>query len=65
MSASLATELGVRRLLVAAGQAPSVLSTQPWRFRVARGERVEVFADPYAWAARPPWVTSLRLAKVA
>ncbi|MEV4805363.1 hypothetical protein AB0K18_35660 [Nonomuraea sp. NPDC049421] len=46
MSVSLATELGVRRLLVAAGQAPSVLNTQPWRFRVARGERVELLADP-------------------
>ncbi|AQZ63222.1 Dinucleotide-utilizing enzymes involved in molybdopterin and thiamine biosynthesis family 2 [[Actinomadura] parvosata subsp. kistnae] len=46
MSASLATELGVRRLLVAAGQAPSVLNTQPWRFRVVRQEYVEVLADP-------------------
>ncbi|TYB56541.1 hypothetical protein FXF51_42920 [Nonomuraea sp. PA05] len=45
MSASIATELGVRRLLVAAGQAPSVLNTQPWRFRVVRGEYVEVLAD--------------------
>ncbi|MFC4114242.1 Acg family FMN-binding oxidoreductase [Nonomuraea zeae] len=46
MSASLATELGVRRLLVAAGQAPSVLNTQPWRFHVVRRECVELFADP-------------------
>lgn len=46
MSVSLATELGVRRLLVAAGQAPSVFNTQPWRFRVVRREFVEVFADP-------------------
>ncbi|MGW3353449.1 Acg family FMN-binding oxidoreductase [Nonomuraea rubra] len=46
MSASLATELGLRRLLVAAGQAPSVLNTQPWRFRVVRGEYVEMLADP-------------------
>ncbi|TYB60222.1 hypothetical protein FXF51_32010 [Nonomuraea sp. PA05] len=46
MSASLTTELGVRRLLVAAGQAPSVLNTQPWRFRVVRREYVEVLADP-------------------
>ncbi|UBU18241.1 Acg family FMN-binding oxidoreductase [Nonomuraea gerenzanensis] len=45
MSASLTTGLGVRRLLVAAGQAPSVLNTQPWRFRVVRQELVEVFAD--------------------
>jgi hypothetical protein len=46
MSVSLASEFGVRRLLVAAGQAPSVLNTQPWRFRVARGECVEVLTDP-------------------
>ncbi|GAA2216227.1 nitroreductase [Nonomuraea monospora] len=46
MSVSLATELGVRRLLVVAGQAPSVLNTQPWRFRVVDREFVEVFADP-------------------
>jgi hypothetical protein len=37
---------GVRRLLVAAGQAPSVLNTQPWRFAVVRGEYMEVLADP-------------------
>ncbi|SEH02462.1 hypothetical protein SAMN05444920_126120 [Nonomuraea solani] len=46
MFSSFATELGVRRLLVAAGQAPSVLNTQPWRFHVVRREFVEVFADP-------------------
>ncbi|MEV0308264.1 Acg family FMN-binding oxidoreductase [Nonomuraea fuscirosea] len=39
-------ESGVRRLLVAAGQAPSVLNTQPWRFRVPGRELVEVYADP-------------------
>jgi nitroreductase len=46
MSTQLASELGVRRLLVAAGQAPSVLNTQPWRFRVVRHEFVELHADP-------------------
>ncbi|WP_373291463.1 Acg family FMN-binding oxidoreductase [Nonomuraea cavernae] len=46
MSTPLATELGVRRLLVAAGHAPSVLNTQPWRFDVVRHEIVELFADP-------------------
>ncbi|MGR6919299.1 Acg family FMN-binding oxidoreductase [[Actinomadura] parvosata] len=46
MSVSLATDLGVRRLLVAAGQAPSVFNTQPWRFSVVRREFVEMFADP-------------------
>ncbi|WP_214108657.1 Acg family FMN-binding oxidoreductase [Acrocarpospora catenulata] len=45
MIAPLATELGVRRLLVAAGEAPSVLNTQPWRFRVVRREYVELYAD--------------------
>ncbi|MEW9534681.1 nitroreductase family protein [Microbispora sp. NPDC049125] len=46
MIAPLSTDLGVRRLLVAAGEAPSVLNTQPWRFRVVRREFVELFADP-------------------
>jgi nitroreductase len=41
----LATELGVRRLLNAAAQAPSVLNTQPWRFAVIRREYVELTAD--------------------
>ncbi|MFI7707544.1 Acg family FMN-binding oxidoreductase [Nonomuraea sp. NPDC049480] len=45
MSTQLATELGLRRLLVAAGQAPSVLNTQPWRFRAVRHEYVELYAD--------------------
>lgn len=38
--------LGVRRLLVAAGQAPSVYNTQPWRFRVLPGPHIELWADP-------------------
>ncbi|MFI7705610.1 Acg family FMN-binding oxidoreductase [Nonomuraea sp. NPDC049480] len=46
MSTALATELGVRRLLVAAGQAPSVHNTQPWRFHVVRREFIELLADP-------------------
>ncbi|MEU8251325.1 nitroreductase family protein [Nonomuraea sp. NPDC048916] len=46
MSTPLATELGVRRLLLAAGHAPSVLNTQPWRFDVVRHEFVELLADP-------------------
>ncbi|TMS00359.1 Acg family FMN-binding oxidoreductase [Nonomuraea basaltis] len=45
MSTQLATGLGVRRLLAAAGQAPSVLNTQPWRFHVAREDCVELHAD--------------------
>ncbi|NUW31117.1 hypothetical protein HTZ77_06740 [Nonomuraea sp. SMC257] len=40
------TEAGVRRLLAAAGQAPSVLNTQPWRFDVVRHAFVELLADP-------------------
>lgn len=40
------TGLGVRRLLVAAGQAPSVHNTQPWRFRVPNGRHLELLADP-------------------
>ncbi|GAA0971681.1 nitroreductase [Acrocarpospora macrocephala] len=46
MIAPLATDLGVRRLLIAAGAAPSVQNTQPWRFRVVRRESVELLADP-------------------
>ncbi|MEU7837708.1 hypothetical protein [Nonomuraea sp. NPDC049129] len=41
MSPSLAAELGVRRLLIAAGQAPSVHNTQPWRFAVS-GEEISL-----------------------
>ncbi|SEM27552.1 Acg family FMN-binding oxidoreductase [Nonomuraea pusilla] len=46
MSTTLAADLGVRRLLTAAGQAPSVLNTQPWRFEVVHREFVELLADP-------------------
>ncbi len=45
MSSPLGTDTGVRRLLAAAGQAPSILNTQPWRFRVVRGEFAELIAD--------------------
>lgn len=45
MSCPVATELGIRRLLTAAGQAPSVLNTQPWRFRIVRGEYAELYGD--------------------
>lgn len=45
MSPSLATKLGVRRLLAAAGQAPSVHNTQPWRFAVS-GEEISLRAEP-------------------
>ncbi|WP_248963231.1 hypothetical protein [Sphaerisporangium perillae] len=41
-----ATDLGVRRLLAAAGQAPSVLNTQLWRFRINGDKSVELLADP-------------------
>ncbi|MFG1947113.1 Acg family FMN-binding oxidoreductase [Nonomuraea sp. NPDC048826] len=40
------TGLGVRRLLLAAGQAPSVCNTQPWRFHVVPGRHIELLADP-------------------
>ncbi|MEU6409115.1 hypothetical protein [Microbispora sp. NPDC046933] len=41
-----ATELALHRLLAAAGQAPSVLNTQPWRLDAVRGECAELLADP-------------------
>ncbi|MFC6084193.1 Acg family FMN-binding oxidoreductase [Sphaerisporangium aureirubrum] len=46
MIAPLCGGLGVRRLLVAAGQAPSVQNTQPWSLRFVRRESVELYADP-------------------
>lgn len=46
MIAPLATEFGVRRLLVAASAAPSALNTQPWRFRIVSRDFVELFGDP-------------------
>ncbi|MGC5015716.1 Acg family FMN-binding oxidoreductase [Streptosporangium sp. DT93] len=42
----LATHAGARRLITAAGAAPSVHNTQPWRFVVRHREYVELHADP-------------------
>ncbi|MEV7805637.1 hypothetical protein AB0O28_22085 [Microbispora sp. NPDC088329] len=44
-----ASELAFQRLLTAAGQAPSVLNTQPWRLKTVRGEFAELLADPDRW----------------
>jgi nitroreductase len=43
----------VRRLIGAAGAAPSIHNTQPWRFRVAGDDLIEVHGDPgrMLWAA--------------
>ncbi|MEV5745664.1 hypothetical protein AB0L30_36870 [Microbispora rosea] len=46
MISPFATERGFHRLLTAAGQAPSVLNTQPWRLEAVRGEFAELLADP-------------------
>ncbi|HEX4811641.1 Acg family FMN-binding oxidoreductase [Nonomuraea sp. NPDC049480] len=42
-------DLAVRRLLVAAGEAPSALNTQPWRFRVRNENMIEMLADWDRW----------------
>ena len=44
----------VRRLIDAAGAAPSIHNTQPWRFRVT-GDLIEVHGDPdrMLWVADP------------
>ncbi|MFC4119835.1 Acg family FMN-binding oxidoreductase [Nonomuraea zeae] len=42
-------DLATKRLLVAAGEAPSVLNTQPWRFRVRDGDVIELLADWDRW----------------
>jgi nitroreductase len=36
----------VRRMVEAAGAAPSIHNTQPWRFRVAGGDLLEIHGDP-------------------
>ncbi|OPG07519.1 hypothetical protein [Microbispora sp. GKU 823] len=46
MNSPFATELAFHRLLTAAGQAPSVLNTQPWRLEALHGEFAELLADP-------------------
>jgi nitroreductase len=45
----------VRRLLGAAAAAPSIHNTQPWRFRIAGHDLVEVHGDPdrMLWVADP------------
>ena len=45
----------VRRLLAAAAAAPSIHNTQPWRFRIAGHDLVEVHGDPdrMLWVADP------------
>jgi nitroreductase len=42
----------VRRIIEAAGAAPSIHNTQPWRFRIAGADLLEVHGDP----ARMLWV---------
>jgi nitroreductase len=41
-----------RRIVQAAGAAPSIHNTQPWRFRVAGDDLLEIYGDP----ARMLWV---------
>ncbi|GAB2953251.1 hypothetical protein ACFMQL_37510 [Nonomuraea fastidiosa] len=43
------TAVAASRLLAAAGSAPSVLNTQPWRFTVRRPDVIDVLADRYRW----------------
>ncbi len=45
----------VRRIVEAAGAAPSIHNTQPWRFRVAGDDLLEMHADPerMLWVADP------------
>ena len=54
MYRSLADDGIVRRLAGAAGAAPSIHNTQPWRFRVS-GDVIEVHGDPdrMLWVADP------------
>ncbi|MGP3915954.1 Acg family FMN-binding oxidoreductase [Nonomuraea sp. 10N515B] len=42
-------DLAVRRLLVAAGEAPSVHNTQPWRFEVRGDDVFELLSDWDRW----------------
>ena len=45
----------VRRIIDAASAAPSIHNTQPWRFRLAGPDLIEVHADPdrMLWVADP------------
>lgn len=54
MYRSLAGDGIVRRLIGAAGAAPSIHNTQPWQFR-AMGDVIEVHGDPdrMLWVAPP------------
>ena len=54
MDKPLASEATVRRLIGAAGAAPSIHNTQPWRFRVS-GDVIEMHGDPglMLWVADP------------
>jgi hypothetical protein len=54
MYRSLAGDGIIRRLIDAAGAAPSIHNTQPWRFRAA-GDVIEVHGDPdrMLWVADP------------
>nr|BFE79799.1 hypothetical protein GCM10020093_024000 [Planobispora longispora] len=45
----LATHAGTRRLITAAGTAPSVHNTQPWHFIARHREYIELHADPDRW----------------
>ncbi|MFG1694075.1 hypothetical protein [Nonomuraea sp. NPDC049309] len=56
------TTVVASRLLGAAGAAPSVLNTEPWRFTVRRPDVVDVLADRYRWLrVRDPRGRSLHM----
>jgi hypothetical protein len=54
MDQTLASDSTVRALIAAAGAAPSIHNTQPWRFRIS-GDVIEVHGDPsrMLWVADP------------
>ncbi|WP_433519333.1 Acg family FMN-binding oxidoreductase [Nonomuraea sp. CA-143628] len=49
MSTAHTIDVAARRLLVAAGEAPSVHNTQPWRFRVHDNDQMDLLADWDRW----------------